>query len=203
MTGPDFDEIIEGETDAGQRERLEHVHGLLTAADAPPNLPAALAGPPSVRTRLPRSHRRLQLALGFAAALVFAAFAVGYLVGDRSDRFEAVAAVSMHGFGETRQASGMLEIGERDAAGNVPIEMRVEGLPPLTEGGWYELELSKGGRPLVSCGTFTTGGGETAVRLSVGYALNEWREAGRYDGWVVTAHIPGNPAASDRVLLTT
>lgn len=204
MTGPEFHEIVQGELDAKERERLRRVHELLVAVDPPPELSTSLSAPPSLRARqLPHSRRRLQLALGFAAALVLAAFAVGYFVGDRGDRFEAVAAVSMHGVGRAQRASAMLEIGEGDSAGNVPIEMRVRGLPSLPEGGWYDLSLSRQGRPVLSCGTFTTGREPATVRFSVGYALGEWRESGRYDGWVVTAYIPGKPASAKRVLLTT
>ena len=41
------------------------------------------------------------------------------------------------------------------------------------------------------------------MRLSVGYDLGAWRDAGRYDGWVVTAHVPGKPGSGERILLTT
>ncbi len=41
------------------------------------------------------------------------------------------------------------------------------------------------------------------MRLSVGYDLGAWRDAGRYDGWVVTAHVPGQPGSGKRILLTT
>lgn len=191
-------------TDADDR-RLEQMEQLLRSAGPPPELPAGLASPPSVQP--PKTFRlglpRFQLALGFAAALVFSAFAIGYLVGGRGDRLEPVAELSMHAVSPASSASAELDVGEANDDGNVPIEMRVRGLPALPEGGWYELYLSRDGRPLLSCGTFTTDGERTDVRLSVGYALEEWREAGRYDGWVVTARIPGKPESSGRVLLTT
>ena len=110
----------------------------------------------------------------------------------------------MHGVAPAAAAaSAELVVGEPDADGNVPIEMRVRGLPRLPEGGWYDLLLSKGGRPTVSCGTFKAGPDTTTVRLNVGYSLREWRDEERYDGWVVTSHVPGSPQASSKVLLTT
>jgi hypothetical protein len=149
-----------------------------------------------------RPRRWAELAV--AAALVCLAVGVGYLVGNRDDGVEPVAVVAMHGLPPVAGASAELEIGETDAAGNVPIEMHVEGLPRPPRGGWYELYLSKRGELGASCGTFTTtAGGETTVRLSVGYDLARWRESGRFDGWVVTGIVPGKPAAAKRILLTT
>ncbi len=124
-------------------------------------------------------------------------------MGDRGESLVPVAEIAMQGVAPAAAASAELDVGEPDADGNVPLEMRVRGLPRLPQGGWYDLLLSKGGRPTVSCGTFNAGPGTTTVRLNVGYALREWRDEGRYDGWVVTSHVPGKPAAANRVLLTT
>lgn len=187
--------------------RIERVEQLLRAAGPAPELPPSLAEPPRVdepaRER-PRM-RRSWLAVGFATAAAAAAiaFTVGYALGDRSGGLQPVAEIAMHGVAPAAAASADLVIGEPDANGNVPIEMQVRGLPSLPTGGWYDLLLSKGGRPTVSCGTFNAGPGTTTVRLNVGYALGEWREKGRYDGWVVTAFVPGKPAASKQILLTT
>ncbi len=194
-------------------DRIERVEQLLRAAGPAPELPPSLAEPPRVDeprrvdepTRGRRAARRPWLAVGFATAVAAAAaaFAVGYLAGDRGNGIDPVAEIAMHGVAPAAAASAELVVGEPDTDGNVPIEMRVSGLPRLPEGGWYDLLLSKGGRPTVSCGTFKAAPGTTTVRLNVGYALGEWRDEGRYDGWVVTAFVPGNPAASKRILLTT
>ena len=194
-------------------DRIERVEQLLRAAGPAPELPPSLVEPPRVdeqpRVAEPMGERRRArtrpwLALGFAtAAAAGAAFAVGYVVGDRGSALEPVAEIAMHGVAPAGAASAELVVGEPDADGNVPIEMRVSGLPRLPEGGWYDLLLSKEGRPTVSCGTFSTGPGMTTVRLNVGYALGEWRDEDRYDGWVVTAFVPGKPAMSKRILLTT
>lgn len=193
-------------TDLDDR-RIERVEQLLRAAGPAPELPASLAEPPRVdepaRERR-RARRRPWLALGFAtAAAAAAAFAIGYVVGDNGNGLEPVVEIAMHGVAPTAAASAELIVGEPDADGNVPIEMRVRGLPRLPEGGWYDLLLSKGGRPTVSCGTFKAGPDTTTVRLNVGYSLREWRDEERYDGWVVTSHVPGSPQSSSKVLLTT
>ena len=191
-------------------DRIERVEQLLRTAGPAPELPPSLAEPPRVDELLvdePRRERRATrrpwLALGFAGAFAAGAFAVGYVAGDRGNGIDPVAEIAMHGIVPTAAASADLVVGEPDGDGNVPIEMEVRGLPSLPAGGWYDLLLSKGGRPTVSCGTFTTGPGTTTVRLNVGYALGEWREQGRYDGWVITAHVPSRPQSANNVLLTT
>jgi hypothetical protein len=186
--------------------RLQRVEELLRAAGPAPELPPSLADPPQVDApaRERRVGQRWGLALGLAsaAAAAAAAFAIGYGIGT-GDSVEPVAEIAMHGVGPAAGASADLEVGEADAAGNVPLEMRVEGLRALPRGGWYELFLSKGGKLGASCGTFTTDGREFTVRLSVGYDLRAWRDRDVYDGWVVTAVVPGMPGVSKRVLLTT
>jgi hypothetical protein len=149
----------------------------------------------------PRRRRWAELAL--AATLASVALAVGFIAGSRGDGFESVRTIPMHGVAPVADASAELAMAEPDVNGNTSLEMNVERLPPLPQGGWYELYLSKQGVIGASCGTFVVAGDETTVRLSVGYDLGAWRDAGRYDGWVVTAHVPGRPASGEQVLLTT
>jgi hypothetical protein len=187
--------------------RIERVEQLLRSAGPAPELPPGLAEPPRVdepERERPRA-RKSWLAVGFATAATAAAiaFTVGYALGDRSDSLQTVAEIAMHGVAPAAAASAELDVGKPDADGNVPIEMRVRGLPALPQGGWYDLLLSKEGRPTVSCGTFNAGHGTTTVLFTVGYALREWRDEGLYDGWVVTSHVPGKPASANLILLTT
>jgi hypothetical protein len=198
---PDLRDLIGDGNDPGESDRLERVHDMLVVAGPPPA--GALPGAPRVSRRVVRMRPRRWVELAAAAALVCLAVGVGYLVGNRNDGVEPVAVIAMHGVPPVAGASAELEIGETDAAGNVPIEMRVEGLPKPPREGWYELYLSKGGKAGASCGTFMTAGGEATVHLSVGYDLAGWRKAGWFDGWVVTASVPGEPAAERQVLLTT
>ena len=63
----------------------------------------------------------------------------------------------------------------------------------MQNGSWYELLLSKHGRPTLSCGTFTTAGRTVTVTLSVPYDLTDFPKL--FDGWVVTLHAPGQTQA--------
>ena len=200
---PDLHDLIGDNAEPEEHARLEQVHDLLVAAGPPPE--GAVPEPPRVGAqvvRLPLRRRWAELAA--VAALVCVALGAGYLVGGRGIASEPAATISMHSLPPAAAATAELGVGKADEGGNVPIEMRVAGLPTLPRGGWYELYLSKNGRPGESCGTFTTAGDkETVVRLSVGYDLPAWYKAGRYDGWVVTAHVPGKPALGKQILLTT
>jgi hypothetical protein len=198
---PDLRDLIGDEGSPEELARLERAHELLVAAGPPPE--GGVPEPPRVGGQVVHLRSRRRWAeLAAVAALVCVAVGAGYLVGNRGGGFESVVTLSMHGVPPTAAASATLDVGEADAAGNVPIEMRIAGLPRLPQGGWYELYLSKNGRPGASCGTFTAAG-DTSVTLSVGYDLAAWHEAGVYDGWVITAHVPGDPKAARRVLLTT
>jgi hypothetical protein len=197
---PDLRDLIGDE--GGQDERLVRVHELLVEAGPPPD---AVPQSPQVAGRVlrarPRRRRWAQLAL--AAALASVALAVGFVAGSRGDGFDAARTISMHGVSPVADASAELAMGEPDENGNIALEMEVKRLPQLPQGGWYELYLSKQGVIGASCGTFVTAGDDTTVRLSVGYDLGAWRDADRFDGWVVTAHVPGQPGSGERILLTT
>ena len=197
---PDLRDLIGDE--GGPDERLARVHELLVDAGPPPDaVPLSPhVGDPAFRAR-PRRRRWTELAL--AAALAAIALTVGFVAGSRGDEFEPVVTIAMHGVSPVADARAELAVGERDESGNIALEMDVKRLPQLPQGGWYELLLSKNGVIGASCGTFVTVGDETTVRLGVGYDLAGWREAGRYDGWVVTAHVPGKPGSGERILLTT
>ena len=84
----------------------------------------------------------------------------------------------MHSVSPAAGAAGELAIGERDPDGNVLIEMRVDGLPPLPASGWYELALANNGEVGAVCGTFVTSGEETTVRFTVGYDLKGSAQGG-------------------------
>ena len=198
---PEIHDLIGDGGAPEERARLEQVHELLVAAGPP--LLGSVPAPPEVSGRVVPLRRRRWVGLASVAALVCVALGAGYLVGTRGGSFAPVATVAMHAVGPEARATAQLEIGRADSAGNVPIHMRVAGLPRLPRGGWYELYLSKNGRTGESCGTFTTAGDNTVVKLSVAYDLAAWRKAGRYDGWVVTAHVPGHPTSAKRILLTT
>ena len=200
---PDFRDLVGDEGSPEELERLRRMHDLLLEVGPPPELSPRLEQPPVVgESKVTTLHRRRPATvLALAAALAAAAFLVGYVVADKRTGFEAQATIQMHGIGTLKPAHASLDVGKRDSSGNVPLEMTVRGLERLPEGGWYELLLSKNGKPTLSCGDFTVGGRVRAVtvRMSVPYDLTERPKL--FNGWVVTVHRPGVKATP--VVMTT
>ena len=187
---PDFDELVGGDLEPNERERLRRVHDLLLEAGPPPELPPALEpraqGGVVVPIRRP-SRRRMIVAGILAAALAAVIFGAGVLVGGNGDSETAAPdpsyVVDMTGSG----ARASLAVWDADAAGNWPMRMTVQG---LDKGKTYELWLVKDGRLEQMCGAFAAGEGRTVVDLSVPYPLKT------YDSWVVTT------AGDERPILT-
>jgi len=195
---PDFRELVDDEGDREELDRLRRVHELLVAAGPPPELSPAVADPPEVEESKVLQFKRRRpatlLAVGIAAAA--AAFVIGYAVGDHHNGFSASGPpIPMHGVGQVAIARADIQIGSHDSGGNYPLEMTVQGLPRLPKGGWYELLLSKGGKPTLPCGDFAVDGTRTTVRLSVPYDFQDLRAHKAFDGWVVVAHHAGQKAA--------
>ena len=171
---PDFDELVGPEVESAERARLLRVHDALVQAGPPPELsPGAAAPVPKV---VPLARRRRVGALALAAALGVVAFAVGFLVSEsRGPSTDRVIAMS-----GTGGASASLEVFEIDDAGNWPMELEVEGLPPRPSGGLYELWLTKNGRLAALCGSFLVEtDGTTVVPMNAPWRFSE------FDGWVV------------------
>jgi Anti-sigma-K factor rskA, C-terminal len=187
---PDFRELVGEDLAPEDRERLERVHDLLIEAGPPPELPPTLIQPDlddreeSAVAFLPR--RRIGLMLGLAAAIALIAFVGGFVAGRaRQPSFPTVASVPMHGTTLAANASGTIDVGERDASGNWPLKFVVHGLKPLPKGEYYEMFLTNHGTLAASCGTFRIQSGEN-VRLNAPYNLRG------FDGWVVTLEAPGS-----------
>ncbi len=183
-----FEELVGEIDDPSERQRLRRVHDLLLSVDAPPERSPTPgdAAPPSPASLLPRRRGRALVLL--AAALAAASFGAGWLAGARSGDADPVQEIAMSGPG----ATGSIELLPQDASGNWPMNVLVRGLEPSRDrSDYYELWLTKDGKPVDSCGRFTVHPGVTTVSLSVPYGLRN------YDGWVVTR------AGSDEVLLTT
>ena len=66
----------------------------------------------------------------------------------------------------------------------------------MPSGGYYDLYLTKGGKPVVLCGTFNVGRGQTVIRLTAAYDLSHFDS----NGWVVTRQLPGHHKPTDIVL---
>lgn len=179
---PPFDELVGGDLDAAERERLLAVHELLVRAGPPPELTGAAArlAPPRSARRRPFQERlpvRLRLAaVGAAAAAALALFGGGYLVGSSRPGDATVRTVELRGQAGARATLTVLP---RDGAGNWHMRLAVWGLPPLAQAS-YELWLTKGGRLAELCGSFAVAAaGRTQVHLSTPYPLRD------YDAWVV------------------
>lgn len=198
----DFHDLVDVEGLEPEEElRLRRVHELLLAAGPPPELPVELtrpadpdrAQPPEVPVLFRRRRATGALVL-LAAAL--AAFAGGYALGHgkSSSSFAARRDVPMHG---SAGRVAVIHIAKADSVGNWPMLVEVSGLPEQqNRKAYYELWLTKHGKPVVACGGFRVHGKTTRVRLTVPYSLRG------YDGWVVTAQPPSDEGIGPVVLTT-
>ena len=183
---PEFDDIVGTDLPAEERERLLRVHELLVESGPPPEVAVST---PVVELR-PR--RRGGVLVALAAAFVAAGFAIGLAVGDRSAGRDTDFVVAMRGTPAAPEASASLVVFEIDDAGNWPMEVKVEGLPPPSSGHGYELWLTRDGELTALCGYFRTdAGGSASVPMNAPYRFEE------DDGWVVVED------GSETPLLTT
>jgi hypothetical protein len=200
--GPDFDELVAGDVGEDERERLRRAHELLVAAGPPAELSPeleAVAWPeealmPLGLTRRPARRRSPLLLAAAIAAAALIGFVLGQATSSSSTSIEAERVVKMRGTELARNAVGTLEIGSKDSHGNYPMVFHVTGLRSLPNGGYYDLFLARGGKPIALCGTFNVRAGETVVRLSAAYELK------RFDGWIVTRQLPGHHEPTDVVM---
>jgi hypothetical protein len=196
---PEFEELVGDDLPADEAARLRRVHDLLVAAGPPPELPPSLAAAPGTYEEAEHERERLRelglpprgrgRVLALAGALVAAALIAGFLVGNTRGGFETSYTVAMQATAQARGASAIIDVGNRDDAGNFPLRVKVSGLPRLPPGAWYELYLTRGGKRVASCGTFNTRPGTTEVRLNAPYSFE------RPHGWVIVEQRPGrNPS---------
>jgi hypothetical protein len=190
---PDFDDIVGTEGSPEELAELLQVHNLLVSAAAPPELSDGRRPAPRRRRSLARGLAAA--AFGFAAVLasLTAGLAVGRTFGHDGDARQAFSR-PMHGVGAAAAANAVIKVGAEDASGNRTLRMAVHSLPSLQKG-WYTLYLTEKGKALVDCGVFRTG-----ATGSADVSMNAPSDLAEYDGWIVTATVPGQPA---RVLLTT
>jgi hypothetical protein len=195
-----FDDLVGGGDLSPEEEaRLRRVHDLLVQAGPPPDLPPTLKRPPRDDRDgeviqfplLPR--RRSAAALVVAATLVALAFGGGYLVGhSKPTGFHTWRVVPMHG----RTGLAVLRVATKDGAGNWPMQLEVTNLPSQPARRYYELWLTRNGKPIAPCGYFRVAGQVTTVRFSVPYDFK------KFDGWVITAR-DARERGPGRVVLTT
>lgn len=198
MSGADdLRELVGDDVPGPELERLRRAHEALRAADAPPQISDSLAArtlaiPDEGRGGL--RTRRVLAGLAIAAALAGAAFGIGFWVGESGDGGLPVAEVITLRPTEAGPdgARIVIDVLPRDEAGNWRMTADVTGLPPLPEGGYYEVWLARGTEELVSCGRFVVDERGTAdnVWMNAPYKLKG------YDRWVVTAQVPGKPESA-------
>ena len=183
---PDFHDLVGNDLEPGERERLQRVHDMLIAAGPPPELPQELAEPPRPEGKLVElARRRLRTGLVLAAAIVLAAFAVGYLLGARGEDSSPASftAEKTAVLGSSPDRLAVVRIGQIDKDGNRPMEVSVDGLDRLKDGDYYTLFMTRNGKPIVTCGTFNVSDeGVTTLRLSVAYDLE------RFDGLMLAKY---------------
>jgi hypothetical protein len=181
---PDFDDLVGAELEPAERVRLERVHDLLVAAGPPPE-PRA----PTV-VHLPSRRRRGAL-LAIAAALAVAAFALGAALGSNGRSVDFTE--TMRGTPVAASATASLKVFAIDDAGNWPMELEVDGLPPAAPNiRPFELWLVRKGELAALCGTFRTDEkGDAKVPMNAPYHFDD------FDGWVVVEE------GSETPLLTT
>jgi Anti-sigma-K factor rskA len=187
---PDFDDLVGGEVEGAERERLRRVHDLLVAAGPPPELPPSLVAPEEGGTVVPfrgPSRRRLAVAAILAAAVAAAAFGIGFFAGGEGDEESAADPTYVVELSDGDEGRASLAVYDADEAGNWPMRMTVQG---LEDGETYELWLTRDGRLVRLCGTFAAGADRTVVELNAPWELS------RFDGWVVTR------AGTERPVLT-
>jgi hypothetical protein len=206
---PEFTDIVGPDVPQAERERLRAAHELLVRAGAPPELSPELEQVPwpeealaplgLVRRKVERGRPWLLIATA-AAALLLVGFLLGQLGGSNKTAFDAARTVKMHGTGRAANAAAAIEVGQPGVDGNWPMLITVTNLPPARGDSYYDLWLSKHGKPLFLCGTFNTKTtGDTVLRLSAAYPLKR----GSFDGWIVTRHVDGVTEANSPIFLTT
>jgi hypothetical protein len=174
--------------------RLRRVHEMLVAAGPPTELPVelsqpmAVAGGEVVSLDEHRSRRRPAIALLIAATVAVACFGGGYVLATQagsSSTIHAVRIVPMQGIQQNSLAS--LRVGSSDQNGNWPLQLTVNGLPPLKGDARYYLVVKQGsGKRGVLCGSFEVAPhGSTTVTFNVAYKITPSTH------WIITRMAPG------------
>ena len=201
---PDFNEFVGEDVPAEERERLRRAHDLLLAAGPMPELPPGLEEP-SVGERPARLEenayqllpsRRTGAALALAAAIALIAFVGGFVAGKQGagGKPAVLHSLTMHGTAVAQNASAKIDVEEVDSSGNWPLRVVIHGLPRLSKGSYYEMFLTKNGKPWAACGIFTVAGDSSTIHLTMPPTIKG------YDGWIVTRESPTRPR---QVVLTT
>ena len=198
---PTLDDLIGAEATGAERERLQHVHGMLLEAGPPPELSPKLEAGPTLGMSLHRRRavkRRAMLLLAATLAVVVV-FLGGYALANRGGSSPSpVFAQALAGTSLAPHAQGTLEVWS-SSAGNWPMTLTVVGLRPLPPRRYYEVYLFRHGEPWAPCGAFRIGNSSSPanpvrVTLTAPYTLHKG------DSWVVTRQGPDGAEPGQTVL---
>jgi hypothetical protein len=205
---PDFDDLMGNDVTPAERDRLRRVHDLVVAAGPPPELttelesvqwPEEALAPLGLTRRAGAGKRKHSRLLLVAAALTIAAaaFLLGQATSTNSSSMDVRKVVKLQGTALDRDALATLELGNPDLQGNWPMILHASGLQSLPEAGYYDLYLTRKGKPVALCATFNVNRrGEVNIRFSAAYQLEHFDR----NGWVVTRQIPPNHEPTQIVL---
>ena len=196
---PSFDDVVGNDLPPEERERLSRVHELLVTAGPPPELSPALERGPTLAMTLGREPRRIQRRVALLAAALVAVglvFIGGFIAGNSNVSLAGSHTLKLAGTSQAPNAQASLVIKNADAAGNLPMQLSATGLPKLPAHGYYEVFLTRNGKPWAPCGAFIVKDASSAVSVR----LNAPYDVERGDGWVVTKQILGRHEAGPVVL---
>ena len=194
----DFDQMVDlTGVSPEDRARMLRMHELLLSAGPPADLPSELADAPSEVggaqvIAFPR-RRRTAAAISIAAAVAVACFSGGYLLANQAHH-GSLHAVRVVGLSGEQNSLASLRVGAADANGNWPVQLTVQGLPPLHgTDSHYLLMLTQNGKPTWVCGMFKVGkDGATTVAFSVPYRITgqtKWAVTKMTDGTKFPGHV--------------
>jgi len=180
------------------RARMQRMHELLISAGPPADLPSELADAPSdvggaQVIAFPR-RRRTAAAISIAAAVAVACFTGGYVIANQAHHSSSLHAIRVVGLSGEQNSLASLRVGAADANGNWPVQLTVQGLPPLHgTDSHYLLMLTQNGKPTWVCGMFKVGkDGATTVTFSVPYRITgqtKWAVTEMTDGLKFPGHV--------------
>jgi hypothetical protein len=185
---PDIRNLVGADVPEPELERLRRADELLRAADRPPEVPESLtARVLAIPGSRPFRRYRVVAGIAAAAALAGVTFAVGTWVGGE-DPPPVAEEITLNATAQApREAWMTMDVFPKDPAGNWTILAEAGGLPPLPQGSYYEVWMTRNDKLASPCGRFVVDGTGAAQ----GFWLNAPYEFEEYDRWVVVAVLPG------------
>jgi hypothetical protein len=194
MSDGDLRDRVGEDVSEAELERLQRADELLRATPAPPEVPASLtAAVLAIPQRFkPFARRRLLVAACASAALAAGTFAIGFWVGRPASRAVAERVTLVATPAAPPSAKMVLTVLPVDTAGNWQMVGTVSGLRPLPKHAYYEVWMTRSGKPIAACGRFVVddGGRATGIWLNAPYDLHE------YDRWVVAEFRGGHRSSA-------